>query len=330
MSAKSTLPLDATSLNRYFSTKTIFDVDISCNREAEQVLRESLTNASVRHALLSLRALRENLESTADNPPSSEQQRLGYNYGLQQYNKALSSLAINLSSPSPATLKSALLCCQVLISVEQVKGNFSAMGIHIIRGLNIMREYRARPYLLDGNVLIPASYKDLPFIDVFIIKLFAAPCKFTEQPTADVTMITPPAEVSTDRSILPNMRTGIRKVADSTIDFLDQVSKVESKQRASELLSQKERLLHALDAWFGGFETTLASEVPENVHHCFLRFFYLILRVVLLGTLDYVSDSDGILKAENEKIQALTDDINERLKHYDMGREIKGRLRQSS
>ncbi|CAF3518273.1 hypothetical protein SNK05_010823 [Fusarium graminearum] len=326
-----TLPLDPATLNRYLSTKTIFDVDLDCNREAEQVLQQSLTDASIRHALQSLQALRENLESKADSSASPEQQRLSYNYGLQQYSKALTGLAVNLSTPSPETLKSALICCQVLISVEQVRGNFSAMGVHIVRGLNIMREYRARPYLSETNILIPASHKDLPSIDIFIIKFFAAPCKFTEQPTANTTsMLTPPAEVSTDRKIAPNMRPGIRQIADLVINFLNQVSIINSEQRASELLVEKERLLNSLNDWYKDFE--MAQTVGEimTVNHCFLKLLHTVMRVVLLGTLDYETDFDGRLKDENESIQALTDEINERLRDYDMRRGIEGGLRQQS
>ncbi|KAH7182424.1 uncharacterized protein B0J16DRAFT_373058 [Fusarium flagelliforme] len=304
-----TAPLDATSLNRYFSTKTIFNVDVSCTHEAEQVLQASLTDPSIRYALLCLRTLREDLE-TGD---STEQQTLSYNYGLQQYSKALSCLATNLSSPSPETLKSALLCCQVLISVEQVRGNFSAMGMHIVRGLNIMREYRARPYLVQG-VLMPTKHNDLPSLDVFIIKMLAAPCKFTEQPTADAAMLTSPAEITNDRRIAPNMRTGIRRIADSTVQLLDMVAFVKSEQEAGELLHERQRLLDLLEEWYGGFE---AGET-KSVNDCFLTLLYHILRAALLGTLDY----SGRLETENEKIQALTNEINDRLKDYDMRKGI--------
>ncbi|KAM0297319.1 hypothetical protein ACHAPM_009852 [Fusarium culmorum] len=325
------IPLDPATLNRYLSTKTIFNVDINCNREAEQVLQQSLTDASIRHALQSLQSLRDNLESMADGPSSPEQQKLSYNYGLQHYSKALTGLAVNLSTPSPETLKSALLCCQVLISVEQVRGNFSAMGVHIVRGLNIMREYRARPYLSETNILIPAHHKDLPSIDIFIIKFFAAPCKFIEQPTANTTsMLTPPAEVLTDRKIAPNMRPGIRRIADLAIDFLNQVSIINSEQRAIELLEEKRRLLDLLNEWHGDFEASQTSEESMTVNDCFLRLLSMIMRVVLLGTLDCETDSGGRLKSENESIQALTDEINERLKDYDMRRGIEGGLRQQS
>ncbi|OBS20411.1 hypothetical protein FPOA_06781 [Fusarium poae] len=331
LESKGDVSLDPPTLNRYLSTKTIFGVDINCNQEAEQVLQQSLNDDSIRHALLSLQALRNELESTADGPSSPEQQKLSYNYGLQQYSKALTGLALNLSTPSPETLKSALLCCQILISVEQVRGNFSAMGVHIIRGLNIMREYRARPYLSDGNVLMPAKHKDLPSIDIFIIKFFAAPCKFTEQSAVDIAnMLTPPADFSTDRKIAPNMRAGIRGIADMVIDFLGHVSLIESQSRAMELLNEKWKLLDLLNAWLGNFEATQEPGEPVTVHNCFLRLLSMVIRVVLLGTLDYVSDSDGRLKAESERIQDLTDEINERLKDYDMHQGIEGGLRQQS
>ncbi|KAM0226800.1 hypothetical protein ACHAPO_012066 [Fusarium lateritium] len=323
--------LDPTTLSRYLSTKTIFGVDINCNQEAEEVLSQSLNDVSIRHALLSLKALRNDLDSMTAGLASPEQQKLSYNYGLQQYSKALTGLALNLSAPSPETLKSALLCCQVLISVEQVRGNFSAMGVHIIRGLNIMREYRARPYLLSTGVLMPGNHKDLPLIDVFIIKFFVAPCKFSEQPANDLnTMLTPPAEVSTDRKIAPNMRQGIREIANFVIEFLNQVSLTESEQRAAELLGEKGTLLNLLDAWYKDFKASQTHGEPATVHGCFLRLLSMVIRVVLLGTLDYVSDTDGKLKAENERIQALTDEINERLKDYDMRQGIEGGLRQQS
>ncbi|WDK18629.1 hypothetical protein CGRA01v4_09914 [Colletotrichum graminicola] len=79
---------------------------------------------------------------------------------------ALRGLASNLSYPGRHGLRSALLCCQIFISIKQVRRNHAAMAQHIVRGLRMMREYGARPrFALAG---------------VFIIKLFAAPCKFAD------------------------------------------------------------------------------------------------------------------------------------------------------
>ncbi|CVK94467.1 uncharacterized protein FMAN_03558 [Fusarium mangiferae] len=320
-------PLSTGDLNRYFSTKTIFDVELSCNEEAEQVLQASLTNDSIRHALLSLRALRGNLESKKERETSEtgEQQRLSYNYGLQQYSKALTSLASNLAYPSPDSLKSALLCCQVLISVEQVRGNFSAMGLHIIRGLNILREYRARPYLTTDG-LMSARHSGLPSLDVFIIKLFAAPCKFTEQqPSESLSIMTPPIETRSDRKLAPNMRAELTKVATSTISVLARVTEIQSDEQAQSLLSERGDLLDGLDSWLGALES-LQQETqpgePESISDNFLRILYLILKIVLLGTLETAPDLDAKLMEESKQLQDLANLVNERLKCYDMRRGI--------
>ncbi|KAF4454864.1 Transcriptional regulatory protein moc3 [Fusarium austroafricanum] len=328
-------PLDVASLNRYFSTKTIFDVKLSCSQEAQQVLQASLTDPSIRHALLSLRALRENLESIkdSDSSESTEQQTLSYNYGLQQYSKALTSLASNLSSPSPDGLKSALLCCQVLISVEQVRSNFAAMSLHIIRGLNIMREYKARPYLT-ANGLMPARHSGLPFLDVFIIKMFAAPCKFTEQKEAETaSTMTPPTEAGNDRKLAPNMRTELTKMATSTIELLAGVTRVESAEKALGLLAERDTLLGTLDSWLGDLETLQKethSGEPEPIADIFLRILFLILRIVLLGTLKTSPEIEAQLRTENEQLQNVASDVNERLKHYDMRRGIGNALANES
>ncbi|KAF5709525.1 transcriptional regulatory moc3 [Fusarium mundagurra] len=326
--------LSTGDLNRYFSTKTIFDVELSCNEEAEQVLQASLTNDPIRHALLSLRALRGNLESKkeGDTFETDEQQRLSYNFGLQQYSKALTSLASNLAYPSPGSLKSALLCCQVLISVEQVRGNFSAMGLHVIRGLDILREYRARPYLTT-NGLTPARHTGLPALDVFIIKLFAAPCKFTEQQTSEsLSIMTPPVETK-DRKLAPNMRAELTKVATSTIALLEKTTNIQSEEQAQSFLSEKRDLLGGLESWLAALET-LQNETqpgePESISDTFLRILYLILKIILLGTLETSPDLDANVKEKSKQLQGLANLVNERLKDYDMRRGINSSLSKQS
>ncbi|CZR36020.1 uncharacterized protein FPRO_03720 [Fusarium proliferatum ET1] len=328
-------PLSTGDLNRYFSTKTIFDVELSCNEEAEQVLQASLTNDSIRHALLCLRALRGNLESKkeADTSETDEQQRLSYNYGLQQYSEALTSLASNLAYPSPDSLKSALLCCQVLISVEQVRGNFSAMGLHIIRGLNILREYRARPYLTTDG-LMPPRHSGLPALDIFIIKLFAAPCRFTEQqPSKASSIMTPPIETRSDRKLAPNMRAELTKVATSTISLLRGVTETHSKEQAQSFLLERRNLLDGLDSWLGALESlhkeTQPGE-PESISDNFLRILYLILKIILLGTSETSPDLDARLREESKQLQDLANLVNERLKDYDMRRGIDSSLAKRS
>ena len=325
-------PQDIEILNRYFSTKTLFDVKLGCDEEARQVLQASLTDPPVRHAVLSLRALREDLETFGDGLSSVAHQTPSYHYGLEQYSMALGGLASKLSSSNSDGLRLALLCCQIFISIEQVQKNYAAMAQHIIRGLRIMHEYRARPDFVAANKLVPAHHNQLPFLDVFIIKLFAAPCKFADPPaTADVGGTTPsvclisphqkPLESRDLRTIAPDMRTELTRIAASTLEFLGKVSQVETVETALRLLSEKAALLKSLESWLVNLEfgwTEIGSPSTEPISVSFLRFFHLILKIVLLGALDSSPDLHAALRAENDRLQGIANDLGERVRFYKM------------
>ena len=309
----------------------MFDVKLGCGEEARQVLQASLTDPPIRHAVLSLRALREDLETSGDGPASVAQPTPSHHYGLQQYSLALGSLASNLSSPGSYELKSALLCCQVFISIEQVRKNYAAMAQHIIRGLRIMHEYRARPNFVTANKLVPAHHDQLPFLDVFIIKLFSAPCKFADSPaTADISGTTlsvclisphqqPPAEPHNFRTIAPDMRTELTRIAASTLEFLSKVSQVKSVGIALRLLSEKAALLDSLESWLIDLELVqveMRSPSPEPISVSFLRFFHLILKIVLLGALDSSPDLYAQLQTESDRLQGVANNVGERTRSY--------------
>jgi hypothetical protein len=317
-------------LNRYFSTKTMFDVNLRCNEEARQVLQASLTDPPIRHAVLSLRTLREDLETSGDNLASVAQQTPSYQYGLQQYSIALGGLASNLSSPGSDRLKSALLCCQVFISIEQVRKNYAAMAQHIIKGLKIMQEYRARPYFVTANKLVPAHHDQLPFLDVFIIKLFVAPCKFADPPAAtDVSgtafsrySLSPHQNAVKSRdlhTIVPDMRTELTRIAALTLEFLGKVTQVESVGFALRLLSEKAALLTSLESWLIDLElvqTKSESPDPEPISVSFLRVFHVLLKIILLGALDSSPDLHAELLAENDRLQGMANKLGERVRTY--------------
>jgi hypothetical protein len=308
----------------------MFDVKLDCDEEARQILQASLTDPSIRHALLSLRTLREDLETSGDGPASIGQQTPRYHFGLQQYSMALGSLASNLSSPDSNRLKSALLCCQIFTSIEQVRKNYAAMAQHIIRGLRIMHEYQARPVFAAANRLMPAHNSQLPFLDVFIIKLFAAPCKFADHPatteisrkTLSECSILPdhrPIESRDLREIAPDMRTELIRIATLTLEFLDKVSQVESVGIALRLLSERTALLDSLESWLLHLElnqTEIRPNIPELISVSFLRLFHLILKIVLLGALDSSPDLYAKLQTENDRLQAVADNVGEKVKGY--------------
>jgi len=305
----------------------MFDVKLGCDEEARQVLQASLTDPPIRHAVLSLRALREDLETFGDGPASVAQQTPSYHYGVQQYNMALGGLASNLTSPGSNGLKSALLCCQIFISIEEVRKNYAAMAQHIIQGLKIMHEYRARPNFVTANKLVPAHHDQLPFLDVFIIKQFAAPCKFADPPaTADVSETTlsvsphqQPVESRDLRTIAPDMRTELIRIAASTLEFLGKVSQVKSVGIALQLLSEKAALLDSLESWLTDLEviqTEIGSPGPEPISVSFLRLFHVILKIVLLGALDSSPDLYAELRTENDRLQGVANNVGERVSAY--------------
>jgi hypothetical protein len=325
-------PQDVDLFSRYLSTKTMFEVDLDCDEEARQVLQASLTDPHIRHAVSSLRALREDLEKSGDGPASVAQQTPSYHYGLQQYSMALQGLASNLSSPGFSELKSALLCCQILISIEQVRKNYAAMAHHIIGGLRIMHEYRARPYFISANKVVPANHDQLPLLDVFIIKLFAAPCKFAE-PSAianasdtlsSVCLIPPhqqPVKSRHCRRIAPDMRTELTRIAASTLEFLDKLLHVESLAIALRLLSEKAALLESLQSWLTDLELVQTAILPselEPISVSFLRLFHLILKLVLLAALNPSPDLHAKLQTENDQLQGLAKNVDERVRNYRM------------
>ncbi|KAG4432973.1 hypothetical protein IFR05_011541 [Cadophora sp. M221] len=317
-------------LNRYFSTKTMFNIKLGCTEEARQVLQASLTDPTIRHAISSLKALRENLETAGDGPSSLAQPTSNFQYGLQQYSIALRDLASNLSSPGSNGLKSALLCCQIFISIEQVQKNYAAMAQHIIRGLRIMHEYRARPSIAATNKLVPAYQDKLPLLDVFIIKLFLAPCKFADRPaTTSISETTSSAcPISSHLqptgshdlcALAPDMRPQLTRIAGSILVFLDKVSRVESVEAAHQLLSEKVALLDSLESWLSDFENIQSesgSPHPELISLSFLRLFHLILKIVLLGALDSSPGIDAALRTENDRLNNMASNLGERVRTY--------------
>ncbi|KIH87302.1 hypothetical protein SPBR_04958 [Sporothrix brasiliensis 5110] len=340
---------DIDALQRCFSTKTLFPtVTLSCDDEARQILQASKTDPAVRHAVSSLRALRADLEAAAQ--ASSEragsaqstllaQATSAYavapgttpsrDYGLQQYCLALGGLASHLSlssaslGPTPS-VRSALLCCQIFISIEQMRGDLAAMAQHIVQGLRILYEHQhpnaahARPRACKDD-----DAQDLPALDVFVIKLFAAPCKF-----ADITFETPsspgttPSSASTDgsesggsasswrlRPLAPDLSAELIRLALESLSFL---AGVRAGAPVSSLSSKKEYLLRSLATWHARLQREqLTTARAELLSILFLRFFHQTVRVVILSASRDVPDGAGLGYTEGSRSEILDDEYRQ-------------------
>ncbi len=295
----------------------MLDVKLGCGEEAKQLLEASLTDPVIRHAISSLRALREDLDATGDGKTAVTQQAPSYGYGLKQYNKALGGLVSDMAFQNSNKLKSALLCCQIFISIEQLLGNYDAMAQHIIRGLMILHESRARPTMDGNNKLLPPCRDQLPMLDIFIVKLFAAPCKFTDAPRDD----SPPrtTESPDHRAIAPDMSRELAKISESVLQLLDGVAQAQSVETALQLQRQRAALLHSLQSWLINLElpqTETGFSDIEPISVSFQRLFYHILQIVLLGTLDASPECRLQLVAENNKLQSVANVVGQRVRDY--------------
>lgn len=295
----------------------MLDVQLGCGNEAKQLLEASMTDPVIRHAIYSLRTLREDLDANGDGKVAITEQTPGYDYGLKQYNMALGGLVSEMSFDSPNKLKSALLCCQIFISIEQLLGNYDAMAQHIIRGLMIMHEYRVRPAIDARGKWLPAYRDPLPMLDVFIIKIFAAPCKFTDAPKANSS----PKAVDSPghRALAPDMRTELTRLSLPVLKLLDEVTQVQTIEAAFKLQARKAALLQSLKSWLTNLElvqTESGSSDAEPISASFQRLLYHILQIVLISTLDASPESRVQLGTENEKLQTLANVLGERVRNY--------------
>ena len=341
-------PDDIRRLNHYFSTKSLAGMAIDCSEQAKEILECSVTDPLVRASVTSLVLLREDLETVGDDWLSVLSPTASYNHGLEQYNLALRGLSEHVGEFGSQGLRSLLLCCHIFISIEQVRKNYAAFAQHLVRGLNIMNQYKVRPGFTSVNKFMPAQHPELPLLDVFIIKFFAAPCPFAERAEGGSSVSTPTTHSpSSDTSsassdIIPNVRGELTKIAMRVLNFLDKVSHVCSVKGALLLLVEKEDLLDALGNWLSrvdGFVTQVVECSSQTSHSnasspalgatpaqdagngrsisaCFLRFFHQILRVVLLWTLDHSPNLANDMVEENEKLQAIADDIGRRVTGY--------------
>lgn len=319
-------------LNRHFSTKTMFGAELNCKEEAKHILQASLRDATIQQAVLSLRSFRRDFETSDNNLSSPVGQHSSQPLGLQRYIAAIRGLASNLSSEASNKPHLTLLCCQLFISIEHVRGNYDAMAQHIIQGLRIMRECRPRPILVAAHTLVPAQQDHVPLLDVFVIKLFVAPCKFA-QPPSRVNHGEPifsdrmtsvhqqqPIDARNSRAIAHDTRTELKKIAIKILEFLDLMSALTSHEDAVQLVSDKETLLESLRSWLADLELAQTKRWPgsESISTSLMRLFHCILKVVLLSSLESSADLDAQVRTENNRLYRIASHVTERLKAYRM------------
>ena len=97
---------------------------------------------AVRHAVTALSSARHRLRSAAGRGlPGVTPHDLDA-VATQQYDRAVSCLARRAWDPSPASLRSTLVCCLAFICLESLRANRAAAAAHLVNGLRILESVR--------------------------------------------------------------------------------------------------------------------------------------------------------------------------------------------
>ncbi|RDW56594.1 hypothetical protein BP5796_13059 [Coleophoma crateriformis] len=297
------MPQEISSLSHLFSTKPETEFSKRYEKEAREILRARMTEPAIRHAVVSLESLRQEYEQN-DSLLRGERCTPTYFRGIQEYNKAIAKLAQRLSVPSPETLRAALLCCQIFISIEVMQSNYEITVQHLIRGLRIMYDYRTRPSVGSDGKFLPAGLPDMPNIDLFVIKLLAPPCaqafhfyaSSSEQKTHDG--IATPFEFamrspvpSPERQFIFQHRTTLVALACSIAKLLARIPHTRTSTEALLLVNEKQILLDQLQDWFNQVKYLHFSDSRDDADSpleqfthpgiAYLFFFYAILKIIM-------------------------------------------------
>ncbi|CAH0036744.1 unnamed protein product [Clonostachys rhizophaga] len=288
--------------------------NIGYHTEARAILTK-LSDPAIRHALVSLQSLHHEFDA--------RQQRYSRNdgngglvrihHGLDAYNTSVTSLASRLgTSPTHESVCAALLCCQMFISIETMLGNYTAGMRHFIYGLRIMHQYRARPTVNPNGQLEPCSNVSLPALDCFLIKLFAS-----GRPDAKPMPINRASDTNTgifDISLQQQSRGELAALSSQVLQFLDQVSRMQTSRQVNDLEISKAHILARLESWDWTYTQSLkpimyAYEMPIELK--FGAIFTLLLHGVLKVVVSLVmSSSPADLDRVDADFQNLTNISN--------------------
>ncbi|KAG5746306.1 hypothetical protein H9Q72_008255 [Fusarium xylarioides] len=148
-------------LAQHFTIKPV-PTHISTYEKEARLTLAAASEPPIKHALASLNTLRR-VHSERGSSSAAEQMTTSLQRGIQEYTNSLGALATRLADNEVATIKAALLCCQMFISIETALNNFTSGIQHFVRGVQIMHQ-DSQFHLSNPN--------EMPNVDLFTIKMF--------------------------------------------------------------------------------------------------------------------------------------------------------------
>jgi hypothetical protein len=203
---------------------------------------------------------------------------------LDAYNAAVSSLASRLrEQPDRASAQAALVCCQMFISIEIMIGDYGTAFQHLLQGLRIMHQYQNRPGVSDSGRVVPCHSPDFPHLDAFAIKLFASGYPGPKHLSTYDRATIGPVTTATNTLLCDHARSDLGALSAQVLDFLSQVTGLQSQSQAAELKMRRDQILGCLQSWEQMYSETV-QDIMGGMPAIKVRFgtaFSLLLHRVL-------------------------------------------------
>ncbi|RDW61668.1 hypothetical protein BP5796_11560 [Coleophoma crateriformis] len=317
-----------------FTIKPAVGIIFSYESEARVTLG-AVSEPEVRHALDSLNHLRDTFQQYGDFAFLTSQLGPRTLRSLQEYNMAVASLASRLSDANPKSVKLALICCQLFISIEAALSNYVSALQHFVRGLQIMHQNRIRPSLdkMGRFVASRAGYRDLPQLDLYILKLFLSPCPIQPLQISGTKMFDQQGQGSastqgtigiafdhptaSQRVFAEQARIQLDSIALSISHLVDTISCLTSTAQATSILHERSRLLEQLYVWQTTFKDLYHALENEQWHptarFC-LGFTFLlhpVLRVITVLSIGASSMQESNVQQDFHEMTKIAEIIGE-------------------
>lgn len=264
------------------------------------------SDPSIRQALISLGALHDGFEARKYScGVEGSSTLICTQRGLDAYNMAISSLASRLGEePSRDLVCSALLCCQLFISIETMLGNFTAGLRHLIYGLRIMHQYRSRSIVRDDCSVLLCSDVHLPALDSFVIKLFASGYPADKETAGHDKGHVSHVPVAASIMLCKQARRELAALSAQVLEFQGKLSGMRNHRSFTELQAWREQILHLLQSWEHLYSSMLHELLVDRfaISVRFEAAFSVLLHRVLniSVSLAMSSSSDDLGTLENE------------------------------
>ncbi|RSM06703.1 hypothetical protein CEP52_005589 [Fusarium oligoseptatum] len=268
-------------LSLYFHRKRQANV---CYRNEARAVLANLSDPTIRHALDSLIALNDGIETTRHAATVATHGVFINQRSLDAYNAAVSGLASRLKEePSRTSAQAALVCCHMFVSIEVMMGDYATAFQHFLLGLRIMYQYRNRPGVSDTGRVVPCYNLGFPHLDEFAIKLFASGYPGPKHMSSCEREHSSSTTTNVNAILCDQARSDLSVLSAEVLAFVKRVTGLQSQSQVAELMATRTQILGCLQSWEQTYSRT-ANEMIKGMSSKRVRFgaaFSLLLHGVL-------------------------------------------------